>query len=359
MIKVQASVSKGWLHKHGGFDFNQQYYLDPHYRMQQDKQCHEFIKEKFPDYPLYNMEDNLVQAEHVVPNMMLVGAIQPNMIIAAALGAEFVYSPDKDSDVKGFPLKDIEDLNDLPPVKEVMQLPYIKRLEEQCVLAGEKYEDLRIIPPFFWDLSGRATIHGIVTTSMKFIGQDIFTKMMMEPELVKGIHKWIADVYIAVIKHFSDLGEIPVTSVHVGECSGAMLDEYSYGEFVTPYISQLGREFGAIRLHSCGNSDHIINPICEIENLKIIDTGSNTSLTAIRERMGTAFEINTVPPVEVMDESSKLEEMQQWLTQTLKENNGGELKIGYHLEPDYNWDNCNHIHGELDRLGIVKKSRVY
>lgn len=359
MIKIQSSISKGWLHKYGDFVFKQSYYVDPHYRMVQDQQCHDFIKEKFPEYPLYNMEDNLVQAEHVVPNMMLVGAIQPNMIIAAALGAEFVYFPDKDSDVKGFPLKDIKDVNDLPPVDEVLQLPFIKNLEEQFVSAVEKNVDCKIIPPFFWDISGRATIHGIITTSMKFIGQDIFTKMMMEPELVKGIHKWITDVYIAVIKHFSTLGDLPVTSVHVGECSGAMLDEATYREFVTPYISQLGREFGAIRLHSCGNSDHIIDPICEIENLKIIDTGSNTSLTAIRERMGSAFEINVVPPVEAMDEGSKTEKIQQWLTQTLKDNEGGELLIGYHLEPDYNWDNCNYLHEELERLGIVKRSRIY
>lgn len=359
MIKVQASVSKGWLHKQGGFVFNQRYYLDPHYRMQQDEKCHEFIKEKFPEFPLYNMEDNLVQAEHVVPNMMLVGAIQPNMIIAAALGAEFVYAPDKDSDVKGFPLKDIEDVNELPPVQEVLQLPFIKRLEEQCITAGKQYPDCRIIPPFFWDISGRATIHGIVTTSMKFIGSDIFSTMMMKLDLVKGIHKWIADTYIEVIKHFSKLGNLPVTSLHVGECSGTMLDEYSYREFVTPFISQLGREFGAIRLHSCGNADHIVDPICEIENLQIIDTGSNTSLAAIRERMGKDFEINVFPPVEVLVEGSTTEEIQGWLSQTLEDNDGGNLKIEYHLESDYNWDNCNYIHEELDRLAIVKKSRIY
>ncbi len=359
MIKIQASVSKGWLHKHGGFVFNQKYYLDPYFRMQQDQECHNFIKKEFPDYPLYNMEDNLVQAEYVVPKMILVGAIQPNMIIAAALGAEFVYSPDKDSDVRGFPLKDVKDVNELPTVKEALNLPFIKQLEEQYVSARKNYPDCKIIPPFFWDVSGRATIHGIITTSMKFIGQEIFTKMLVEPELVKGIHKWITDVYIAVIKHFSNLGGLPVSSVHVGECSGTMLDEFSYREFVTPYISQLGREYGAIRLHSCGNADHVIGPICEVENLEIIDTGSNTSLAAIRERMGKEFEINVFPPVEVLVKSSKREDIQQWLKQTLKDNAGGRLKIEYHLESDYNWDNCNYIHEELDRLGIVKKNRLY
>jgi len=60
MIKVQASVSKGWLHKYGGFIFDSQYYLDPYYRMKQDEACHAFIKSRFPGYPVYNMEDNLV-----------------------------------------------------------------------------------------------------------------------------------------------------------------------------------------------------------------------------------------------------------------------------------------------------------
>jgi len=356
---VQASVSKGWLNKHGGFEFNQKYYLDPFYRMQQDSKCHEFIKEKFPDYPLYNMEDNLVQAEYVVPDMMLVGAIQPNMIIAAALGAEFVYSPDKDSDVKGFPLKDISSASQLPRVEDVLKLTFLKELKEQYINIRNNYPGYRIIPPFFWDTSGRATIHGIVTTSMKFIGQEIFTKMMMEPELVKSIHSWITDVYISVIRYFSELGNLPVTSVHVGECSGTMLDQYSYLEFVTPYISVLGREFGRVRLHSCGNADHVMDAICEVENLEIIDTGSNTSLRKIRDKMGRDFEINVFPPVEVLGEQGRKEDIVRWLNRTLEDNDGGNLKIEYHLEPGYNLDNCIFIHEELDKRGLVRKGRLY
>lgn len=359
MINVHASVSKGWLHKHGGFVFNDRYYMDPFYRMKQDEECHAFIKKKFPDYPLYNMEDNLVQAEFVVPNMMLVGAIQPNMIIAAALGAEFVFAPDKDSDVKGFPLRSVKDVNELPSIDEVLQLSFIKRLENQFVKVSEAHADCRVIPPFFWDTSGRATIHGIITTSMKFIGQDIFTRMLIEPELVKAIHQWITDVYIAVIKKFSMMGNLSVTSVHVGECSGTMIDEYSYREFVTPFISKLGKEFGSIRLHSCGNADHIIDAICDVRNLTIIDTGSNTSLAKIREHMGREFEINVFPPVEVLVEGASIDDMKEWLRRTLDDNNGGNLKIEYHLETDYNWENCKYIHEELNSLGIVQKSRLY
>ncbi|MDR1746434.1 MAG: uroporphyrinogen decarboxylase family protein [Tannerella sp.] len=359
MIKVQASVSKGWLHREGGFDFSNQYYLDPYYRMKQDLECHKFIKKRFPDYPLYNMEDNLVQAEYVTPDMLLVGAIQPNMIIAAALGSEFVFQADKDSDVKGFPLKDITDASQLPPVEKVLELPFLKELGMQVFKYQKLYPSLRVIPPFYWDTSGRATIHGIVTTSMKFIGSDIFLRMMTEPDLVKSIHSWITDVYITVIRYFSEIGNIPVTSVHVGECSGTMLGEEQYREFVTPYISRLGREFGHIRLHSCGNADHVMTPICEVENLEIIDTGSNTSLKAIRERMGKEFEINVFPPVDTLVATADRSAIEAWLNRTLEDNAGGNLKIEYHLESDYSQENCLYIHDELDKRGIVKKQRLY
>lgn len=146
MISIQASVSKGWLNRYGGFVFDSAYFLDPFHRMKQDEACHDFIRDRFPDIPIYNMEDNLVQAGYVVPNMMLVGAIQPNMIIAAALGAEFVFASDKDSDVKGFPLKDINDPSELPSVADTTKLPFIKSLGEQFVEAKNRYPDYRIIP---------------------------------------------------------------------------------------------------------------------------------------------------------------------------------------------------------------------
>jgi hypothetical protein len=128
---------------------------------------------------------------------------------------------------------------------------------------------------------------------------------------------------------------------------------------VTPYINQLGNKSGAIRLHSCGNADHIIDAICEIDHLKIIDTGSNTSLAAIRERMGKDFEINVFPPVDALTNGSDPEKIKQWLSRTLKDNNGGNLKIEYHMEPDYNWEYCLYIHDELDRLGLANKGRIY
>jgi hypothetical protein len=358
MISVQASVSKGWLSKKGGFEFNAKYYLDPIYRMDVDMQCHKFIKARFPSYPIYNMEDNLVQAEFVVPDMILVGAIQPNMIIAAALGAEFVFDNTKDSDVKGLPLKDLKSADELPAPESLLKLSFIKDLENQYLTAKQNYPNKRVIPSFFWDTSGRATIHGIITTSMKFIGEEIFIKMMAEPDLVHSIHKWIADVYVTVVRHFAKLGDIKITSIHVGECSGTLLDKHLYREFVTPYISLLGKEFGSVRLHSCGNADNVMPAICEVENLSIIDTGSDTSIAAIRKNKGKEFEINVAPPVEILLSKDEVG-IVNWLNKTIEDNAGGNLKIVYHMEADYNEESCIYISEFLSENGLAAKDRLY
>jgi hypothetical protein len=359
MIKIQASVSKGWLNRFGGFQFPAQYYLDPVFRWEQDKKINRFVREKFPQYSIYNMEDNLVQAEYVKENQVLVGAIQPNMILSALLGAKFFFYEDKDADVTGRPLEFISDIHDLPTLDTILEHPLIKDLEKQIHIIGETHPELRIIPPFFWDESGRATIHGIITTSLKLTGDNIMVLMMINPELAHALHQWIVDAYIILIRHFAALGNLDITSVHVGECSGTMISAELYEDFIVPYISQLGDKLGAIRLHSCGISDHLVLPASSVHNLKILDIGSMTSISRIREVLGVNLEINVFPPFEILREGIPQSSVIDWLIKTLSENRGGPLKIAYHMEADYDIMNGLAIHHELEKRGLIKAGRIY
>jgi len=359
MITIEASVSKGWLHRYGGFLFDNQYYLDPVYRRLQDRKMNVFVREKFPGYAIYNMEANLIQARYVRDKQVLVGAIQPNMILATILGAKFSFFEDKDADVMGRPLEFISKTDELPPPGSILKNSLVVRLEKQMQEIGESHPELRVIPPFFWDESGRATIHGIITTSLKLTGDNIMTIMMSDPELAHAIHQWIVDAYIILINHFSGLASLPVTSVHVGECSGTMISSELYEDFIVPYISQLGNELGGVRLHSCGISDHLIEAMSHIRNLKIIDTGSGTSIGRIRILMGPDFEINVAPPMELLMEGSPRQEVIGWLDKTLSDNNGGPLQIAYHMETDYEISNCLLIHDELENRGLITNRRLY
>ena len=359
MINIEASVSKGWLHKHGGFVFDNRYYFDPIYRWEQDSIIHRFVSEKFPGFAIYNMEANLIQAEHVRKNQVLVGAIQPNMILATILGAQFSFFEDKDADVSGRPLEFITKKEELPPIATILDHSLVKDLENQMQVVRETRPDLKIIPPFFWDESGRATIHGIITTSLKLTGDNIMIIMMSDPDLAHAIHQWIVDAYVILIHHFAGLAKLPVTSVHVGECAGTMISSELYEEFVVPCISQLGEKLGSVRLHTCGISDHLIEPISHIKNLKIIDTGSGTSIGRIRDLMGHDFMIHVAPPMEFLMENVKQSQILGWLDKTLSDNQNGPLQIAYHMEPDYDISNCLVIHEELEKRGLIKNERLY
>ncbi len=351
MIKIQASVSKGWLHQHGGFVFPNKYYLDPIFRREQDQKIKRFVEEQFPGLPIYNMESNLVQANYVKDNQILVGAIQPNMILAALLGAQFSFFETTDSDVMGKPLEHISDISSLPLVGKILDHSLIREMDGQITSLATQHPEFRVIPPFFWDESGRATIHGVITTSLKLTGDNILIIMMSDPDLAHAIHQWIVDAYVILIKHFADTGNLPVTSVHVGECAGTMISPELYEEFVVPYISQLGDRLGPIRLHSCGISDHLIEPASHIRNLKIIDTGSGTSLKRIREMMGKDFEIHVAPPTEVLRKGSGQEVILRWMDQTISDNEGGPLQIAYHLEDEYDMQNTMAIHRIIGKIG--------
>ncbi len=359
MITLQTTVSKAWLNKEKGFQFNEEYYLDPLYRKNQEDEINLFVREKFPNIAMYYMEADLMQASYVKPNQILVAGIQPNMFLALALGAKFRFFPDKDSDIEGDLLNGIQSKDELPEVDTILSHPFIKNIEKQIRELKTKHPELIVIPPLFWDTSGRATIHGIITTSFRFIGEEAMMMLLINPELMHDIHSWIADTYIKLIKHFARLGDMKVNSIHIGECSGTMLEPENYREFVVPYLSKLGGQLAPVRLHSCGITDHLIDTIAEIKNLYAITTGSGTSVRKIRETMGKEFQINIFPPVSLLQEGVEREEIKAWLDQVVKDNANGNLSISYHLEPEYDFENSMFVHHYLNEKGLIAKGRLY
>jgi hypothetical protein len=356
-ISILTSVSKGWLHMEGGFNFDEHYYLDPLYRQTQDRKIDSFLKECFPDYAIYNLESNLVQPAFWNPDIFYIGGIQPNLIVGACLGADFVYYPDKDMDlINANLLSGLQSVDDFPGPNEILEHPLIQRFDKQLRNLKESHSECTVIPPFFWDTSGRATIHGFITTAQKFYGEEIFLRIYDNPEFVKAFHEWIADVYIALILHFSEIGEIPIRSVHIGECSGTMIRNKHYGEYITPYASRLGRELGPVRLHSCGNSDHLLDKIAMIENLRVLDTGSDTSINLIRKQLGD-IQIDIAPPVDLLIDDANKNRIDAWLDQILFENAAGNMTINFHIEPGYSLENCLAIHDGLYERGLIERKR--
>ncbi len=340
MITISGTLSKAWMAEALGVAFDRDYYFDPQRRHAVDCQCNDYATERFADMRLFYSESNLGQIDHWDRNQILIGGIQPNMILGMLLGADFLPDDGHDADVTPQCLAG-SDPADLPSPESLLGHSLIRLFDDQI---RRTPAPLRPIPPFFWDISGRATIHGVLTSAQKLFGESVFMDMVSEPQRCLDIMHWIADAYIALCRHFSQIADLPITGLHVGECSSCLVGPEMAERFVVPVTSKLGAELGPVRMHSCGPSTEYLEAFAKITNLYSLDLGGDTSINRVREVFGAEMPLSVIPMPQDMSAQST-EPILNWAKRILQENDGGNLEYIYHLEPGYN---LNAIHALTD-----------
>lgn len=335
MIPISGTISKAWLSQAIGVAFNREYYFDPDRRHAVDCLCNEYVAETFPDIPIFYSESNLGRKEHWAPNQVQIGGIQPNLILGMLLGADFVPADDRDADIVPGYLRD-RGPADLPAPESLLTHDLVRQFDDQIAqVRRSSQRRLRPIPPFFWDASGRAAIHGVLTTAQKLCGETIFLDMLAEPPKCAAILQWIADAYIVLCGHFAQAAGLPLTDIHVGECSCCMIGPELLEQFVAPVTSCIGRRLGPVRFHACGSVTHLLGMFGRIEELGSLDLGGETSIRKAREVFGSRLPISIAPlPSDMSAEST--DPILSWARQVLEDNAGGNLTFVYHLEPGYN-----------------------
>ncbi len=348
MITLSGTLSKAWMHQALGVAFDRDYYFDPGRRHAVDRQCNEYAAREFPGLGLFYSESNLGRRRYWDSGQVQIGGIQPNMILGMLLGAEFLAADDRDADITPTCWAGREP-GDLPDPQSLLAHPLVGQFDEQIArIRGRHNPVLRAIPPFFWDGSGRAAIHGVLTSAQKLVGESVFLDMVTQPDRCRRIMEWIAEAYVVLCRHFAQMADLPVTDVHVGECSGCMVGPTLVEEFVVPLTSEIGRALGPIRLHSCGPSTHLLEAFSGIENLGSLDLGGATSLRTARQIFGPHLPISIAPlPGDMSCENTKA--ILDWAQTTLADNAGGDLEIVYHLEPGYNLEAIRALADLIDR----------
>jgi hypothetical protein len=337
-----GSLSKGWMARQLDVAFDRDYYFDLKKRHDTDVRCNEYARAELADLDIFYTESNLGQIEHFTDDQVLVGGIQPNMILGMLVGGDFIPQDSMDADISMMPLKNTNP-DALPDPESLLDHELIKLFDDQ-ILQIQAEGSLVPIPPFFWDASGRATLHGTLTTAQKFLGESIFIDLMTDPEKVVKVMDWITDSCIVLVKHFSEISDLPITSVHVGECSACMVDPGMFEQFVIPQLSRIAKSLGSLRLHSCGASTHLLELMKTIPNLASLDLGGDTSMKKVRDVFGKDFPVDIAPmPADFAADFSS--PILSWARRVIGENAGGNLRIIYHLEPDYKLKNVR----ELDR----------
>jgi hypothetical protein len=270
------------------------------------------------------------------------------------VGAEFFPQEDRDADISPSPLADY-DPEELPGPQGLLSHELTCQFDEQLnSIRSDSTCDLVPVPPFFWDDSGRAAIHGPLTTAQKLFGESIFLDLVAMPRRAETILGWIVDATIALVKHYAQIADRQITEVHVGECSACMIGADAFSRFVVPAIRRIGEALGPIRLHSCGTSDHLLNRFTEIEALNSLDTGGGTSVSEVRRVFGAGFRLEIAPLVGDLL-SPSCQPLIAWADRVIDQNHGGPLLIVYHLERGYDLDHLRALQEHL--LGQCTQSR--
>jgi len=337
MINISGTLSKGWMARALGVSFDRDYYFDPDKRYTIDCKCNEYAAAQFPGMRLFYSESNLGQIDYRDNSQIQIGGIQPNMILGMLLGADFVPRDSYDADITPGCLLG-KDINDLPAPESLLDCELVKLFDEQIRrVQDDSQQQLRPIPPFFWDTSGRAAIHGAMTSAQKFLGETFFIYMMAEPQRCLEIMGWIGEAFIVLCRHFSQIADLPITGVHVGECSSCMVSPELIEKFVVPVTSKIGEQLGPVRLHSCGPSTNHLQAFSKITNLHSLDLGGDTSIRRARQIFGKDMLISVAPlPGDMSAESN--EPIVSWAKRIFEENDGGNLEYIYHVEENYNID---------------------
>lgn len=350
-ISVLGSVSFGWLHDEGGFAFDRSFFLDPQRRRDQEARMNRFVAERFTDEPIYNIEAHLVQIEGRQRPVALIGGIQPNLILGAVVGGQFVFEADKDPDITPAPLADTHDIDSLANIRWAEAWPISLFLEQIGQMREQCGASCAVIPPFFWDTAGRATTHGLVTTAQKLFGERVFIDMIENPAFAREAFAWIGESYAALIDLFATAADIQVSGLHTGDCSACMVGPDVYAELVVPEMTRLGRAVGPLRLHSCGRSDHLLEVFATLENVSSLNFGSETSVAKVREHFGP-MRLDLAPEPKLLTAGTPAQ-IDAWVRRVVAENGDGRLEFQYHLDRGQPVANCLQITRTLRDLGVV------
>ena len=347
MIQFAATVSKAWMATAIGVAFDHDYYFDPLRRHAVDQQCQRHLDATTKDLDLLFTESNLGRKAFWDPMQALIGGIQPNMILGMLCGAHLLPDANRDADITPTPLAGCGP-TDLPPPASLLEHELIATLDAQYreIADAGQWDP---IPPFFWDNSGRAAIHGAVTSALKLFGESFLMDLVAAPKRAAAILEWTTDASIMLVRHYADLSDRTIDQVHVGECSGCMVSQEVFSQEVVPTLSRIGRELAPVRWHSCGASNHLLVAAAEVQQLHELDLGGGTTMQQVRRTFGPAIPICVAPLIDDLL-AAQPDSLLAWVDRVVRENEGGPLTINCHLEPGFRLD---HIRRLRDRTGAV------
>jgi uroporphyrinogen-III decarboxylase len=318
-VKFAVEVTSHLVHQHTGLDLSERYYLDPAYRLEQDRQAAEWARTKYPDFEVV-IESGEFSA--TAPAVVRVGGLQPYLIVSSLFGAEIRFWGDHEPCTIQEPLREVKDLSSVQ-VPNVEAHPLIQKLVVQLQEMRRTYEGhLAINPPLFWDSSGWAFVHAPFTTAYKLRGEEFFMELHTDPAGARHLIDIAAETTSRLIDLFAAAGGRQITGIHLGDCAASLVSAAHYRQFAVPALECMTGRYGPGRVHSCGRSTHLLPALQGIRGIQEYHLGWSTDLGAARRALGDVPIAYLVPPPFLLQEA---EEIERQMRATLAANGEGDL----------------------------------
>ena len=204
--------------------------------------------------------------------------IKPNQgigIVAAAFGCEYEVNDEADpwirAKIKEENADDVYKLEIPDPVNNAIFSKTWKRIESLRKLSSMPLRMVNVPSP-------------LVTASMIWDYTSFIEAILIFPDEVHALLEKVTQATILYIKEqfkridnlFSigheSIYPIPRSvGVRISDDTAALLSPAMYREFGVKYNNMISREFGGIVVHSCGDIQHVVSAMIEIEGLRGLD----------------------------------------------------------------------------------------
>jgi hypothetical protein len=294
ILPVEVVFHPSWWHKHGGIDFDRDFFWDPRRRVEDERRMERVLYDRFGDLGLGEDRDR---------DLPVLGPIHnaAGYLLSEMIGCRVEYKEDAPPQVVPAGSSDLE--LDVEAAFASAAFLRLKSLAEDL-----KRSHGRVVGDVNWG--------GILNLALDFRGQDIFLDLLDRPELVRVFFGRIAEI----IDRFTSTveSETGTTSISVNrlvrhlpgsvflhsECALTMISVDHYRAFLMPFDTAWSFRRRPFGIHYCGPDAHrFAGVFADLPHLDFLDVGWGGDVGLLRQKLPRTFLNIRLSPVEIVDQS--------------------------------------------------------
>ena len=259
-FRPEIGFTPKWYRKNLDIDFGERWHKDPAYRRDTVIAMRDLLLSKFSGFPIGFLED--------APD--LITGVFGGCTVAGIFGIPIIFS----------------DFNWPLCAHEYLNTDEIKNLTAPDLDHDEFFQDL--LNQLDWIANNEGRIigfinwQGMINNAQRIMGNQIFTEMILQPDVVMHLMDCVCTTMIDAAKRIRNRQERSGVSYDfftISNCLVNMISPEQYREFILPFDIRIAEAFGTIGIHNCAwKADPYLEDYAKVPAVKYIDMGEVSDL---------------------------------------------------------------------------------